>query len=111
MYPLFLLLISVFCVQSDDSVVADSEQRESYSCQDTMELSHEFSIEEYQDIEASINPGNDMDAATSVAHEEQNDVPKECEEIISASPMHFRRVPRQNSPCRFALVTSESQLK
>ena len=70
----------------------------------TMELSHQFSIE-YQDIEATMNPGNDIDAATSV--DEQNDVPKDCEDIISASPMHFRRVPRQNSRERFALVTSE----
>ena len=41
----------------------------------TMELSHEFSIEEYQDIEATINLGNDMDAATSVARDEQNCYP------------------------------------
>ena len=77
----------------------------------TMELSHQFSIEEYQDIEATMNPSNDIDAATSVARYEQNDVPKDCEDIISASPMHFRRVPRQNSRDRFALVTSENQLK
>ena len=76
-----------------------------------MELSHQFSIEEYQDIEATMNPSNDIDAATSVARYEQNDVPKDCEDIISASPMHFRRVPRQNSRDRFALVTSENQLK
>ena len=56
----------------------------------TMELSHQFSIEEYQDIEATMNLGNDIDAATSVARDEQNDVPKDCEDIISASPMHFR---------------------
>ena len=52
-----------------------------------------------------------MDVATSVARDGQIDVPKDCEEIISASPMHFRRVPRQNSRDRFALVTSENQLK
>ena len=51
----------------------------------TMELSHQFSIEEYQDIEATINLGNDMDAATSVARDEQNNVSKDCEEIISTS--------------------------
>ena len=42
----------------------------------TMELSHEFSIDDYQYVEASINLGNDMDVATSVARDEQNDVPK-----------------------------------
>ena len=51
--------------------------------------------------------GNDVDVATSVA----GDVQEDLEEIISASPMHFRRVPRQNSRDRFALVTSENQLK
>ena len=81
------------------------------SFMNTMELSHQFSIDEYQDIEATINLGNVMDVATSVARGEQNDVPKDCEEIISVSPMHFRRVPRQNSRDRFSLVTSENQLK
>ena len=33
------------------------------------------------------------------------------EEIQSASPMHFRRVPRRNNQDRFSLVTSENQLK
>ena len=33
----------------------------------TMELSHQFSIDEYRYVEASTNAGNDMDAATSVA--------------------------------------------
>ena len=33
------------------------------------------------------------------------------EEMNSAIPMHFKRVPRQNSQDRFSLVTSENQLK
>ena len=77
----------------------------------TIELSHEVSINEYQDVEASINVGNDMDAATSVAGDGQIDVQEDYEEISLVSPIHFRRVPRQNSRDRFALVTSENELK
>ena len=77
----------------------------------TMELSHEFSIDEYHYVEASTNVGNDMDVATSVAGDGQIDVQEELEEIILASPMHFRRVPRQNNRDRFALMTFENQLK
>ena len=62
-------------------------------------------------VEASTNVGNDMDVATSVAGDGQTDFQEELEEIISASPMHFRRVPRQNSRDRFSLVTYENQLK
>ena len=51
--------------------------------------------------------GNDVDVATSVA----GDVQEDLEEIISASPVNFKRVPRQNSRDRFALVTFEKQLK
>ena len=34
-----------------------------------------------------------------------------AEQIQSASPMHFTRVRRRNSRDRFALVTSENQLR
>ena len=63
----------------------------------TMEVSHEFSIDEYHYVEASTNVGNDMDVAASVAGDGQTYVQKELEEIISAIPMHFRRVPHQNN--------------
>ena len=77
----------------------------------TMELSHEFSIDEYHYVEASMNVGSDMDATMSAAGDGQIDIQEELHEIISASPMHFRRVPRQNSRDRFSLVTSENQIK
>ena len=41
-------------------------------------------------VEASTNVGNDMDVARSVAGDGQIDVQEELEEIILASPMHFR---------------------
>ena len=44
-----------------------------------MELSHEFSIDEYHYVEASTNVGNDMDVATSVAGDGQIDVQEELE--------------------------------
>ena len=40
----------------------------------TMELSHEFSIDEHHYVEASTNVGNDMDDAISVAANGQIDV-------------------------------------
>ena len=79
--------------------------------------SHEFSIDEYDHNEDSTNEENDIQVATSVvgvAHtevNERNEATNVCvEEIQSASPMHFRRVPRQNSQERFARVTFENQL-
>ena len=84
----------------------------------TIALSHEFSIDEYNYNEDLTYEENDNQAATSVAavsHSEvnkQNEPTNVCvEEIQSASPMHFTRVPRQNSRDRFALVTSENQLR
>ena len=78
---------------------------------DTMELSHEFSIDEYHYVEASMNVGSDMDATMSAAGDGQIDDQEDLEEIILASPMHFRRVPCQNNRDRFALMTFENQLK
>ena len=77
----------------------------------TMELSHEFSIDEYHYVEDSANEGNDIHVATSVAGGGQIGIQEQLEEINLASPMHFRRVPRQKSRDRFAFLTSKNQLK
>ena len=83
----------------------------------TMELSHEFSIDEYHYTKDSTNKGNDNHVGTSVAVGGQIDITRleaisaSVEEINSASLMHFRRVPHRNSRHRFAIVTSEKKLK
>ena len=72
----------------------------------------------YHFTEDSTDEGNDFHAATSiigsaqiVSHEGFEAISANIQEINLASPMHFRRVPRQNNQDRFALVTSENQLK
>ena len=83
----------------------------------TITLSHEFSIDEYDYNEDLTNEENDIQVATSVvgvAHtevNERNEATNVCvEEIQSASPMHFRRVPWQIRRDRFDLVTLERQV-
>ena len=81
-------------------------------------LSHEFSIDEYDYNEDLIYEEEGIDDTTSVADvahtnvEDVNEPINICDEQIqSASPMHFTRVRRRNSRDRFALVTSEHQLR
>ena len=81
-------------------------------------VSNEFSIDEYDYNQGLRYEENNIQTPISVAGGEQmcenehNEATNEgVEEIQSASPMHFRRVPRRNSRDRFALVTSENQLK
>ena len=75
-------------------------------------------IYKYDYNEDLRNEENDIQAATSVAGVEQTCANKQneatkvsVEEIQSASPMPFRRVPHRNSRDSFALVTSKNQLK
>ena len=78
-------------------------------------LSHEFSIDEYDYNEYLIYEEEGIEATTSgvgVAHTNVNDHNEPInvcvEQIPSASPMHFTRVPRRNNRDRFSLVTSKN---
>ena len=80
-------------------------------------LSHEFSIDEYDYNEDLTYEEKGIEATTSVgvAHtnvEDHNEPINVCvEQIPSASPTHFIRVPCRNSRDRFSLVTSKNQLR
>ena len=70
----------------------------------SIDLSNEFSIDEYYYNQGLRYEENNIQTPTSVAGgeqtcvNEQNDATKVgVEEIQSASTMHFRRVPRRNS--------------
>ena len=81
----------------------------------------EFSIDEYcwkEDLTCEENHNQTATSAPNVAQAAQSEINGQnepttvCEEDFqSASPMHFTRVPRRNSRERFALVTSENQLR
>ena len=80
--------------------------------------SHEFLIDEYNYNEDLTYEEKGIEATTSVARvahtnvNDHNEPINVCvEQIPSASPMHFTRVPRRNIRHRFVLVTSESQLR
>ena len=80
-------------------------------------LSNEFSIDEYDYNEDLIYEEGieDTTSVADIAHTNVEDVNEPInisdEQILSASPMHFTRVPQRNSRYRFALVTSENQLR
>ena len=87
----------------------------SIESQSPLPLSNEFLIDEYNYNEDLTYQEMGIEATTSVARvahtnvNDHNEPINVCvEQIPSASPMHFTRVPRRNNRDRFSLVTSKN---